>query len=355
MNKRIISVITAGVLMVSSMAAIPSEAIEVEQETSKTSGTFFFDATDWGTPEYINFFIWDDTTGEYATKNKGWITDSTWGSVKKLSGTPVEDKPGIYESYEFDLSGREDHAVYVNFHNRDTDAQTFQCLINESVFGCTAKRNGVTYERPVDSDTSYECVDWDGGSGLGTPKTITSSGKVQGEVIAPGTDTADTVAKFVLNYLGKKDTVSGDDIVTQESVSNAISAFGTDSDSVWEKYLTHSGEENYNESEAKKVIRQTDETLPNSDGKTHGKGTSVYGLFGNIDNDGKITSADSLKILRASVSLETLSISQFLLADVDDDQTITSSDALEVLRVSVGLPTNTKAGTYGTAMYNVYY
>lgn len=63
-----------------------------------------------------------------------------------------------------------------------------------------------------------------------------------------------------------------------------------------------------------------------------------------MDGDGKITSADSLLILRQSVSLENFSDEQLLLADVDGDNRITSADALEVLRFSVSLPTRGNIG-----------
>ncbi|MEE3334649.1 MAG: dockerin type I domain-containing protein, partial [Ruminococcus sp.] len=65
---------------------------------------------------------------------------------------------------------------------------------------------------------------------------------------------------------------------------------------------------------------------------------------GDLDGDGKITSADSLFILRASVKLENFNDTQNKLADVDKDGRITSSDALLVLRHSVGFNENEYIG-----------
>ena len=65
---------------------------------------------------------------------------------------------------------------------------------------------------------------------------------------------------------------------------------------------------------------------------------------GDLDGDGKITSADSLFILRASVKLENFNDTQNKLADVDKDGRITSSDALLVLRHSVGFRENDYIG-----------
>ena len=67
-------------------------------------------------------------------------------------------------------------------------------------------------------------------------------------------------------------------------------------------------------------------------------------IYGDLDNDNEITSADSLLILRQSVGLENFDDVEQKLADVDGDESITSADALEVLRYSVGLPATSNIG-----------
>ena len=68
-------------------------------------------------------------------------------------------------------------------------------------------------------------------------------------------------------------------------------------------------------------------------------------MYGDVDMDGKVTSADALMILRNSVDVESFSNRQKLVANVDNDDKITSADSLAVLRKSVGLvDTNTKFG-----------
>ena len=67
-------------------------------------------------------------------------------------------------------------------------------------------------------------------------------------------------------------------------------------------------------------------------------------IIGDLDGDFRITSADALLILRASVNLENLDKVGFKLADVDDDGTVTSADALDVLRYSVSLPIGSNVG-----------
>lgn len=76
-------------------------------------------------------------------------------------------------------------------------------------------------------------------------------------------------------------------------------------------------------------------------------GSSYYG---DLNGDNRVTSVDSLLILRQSVSLEHFSSAKKKLADVNSDGHITSSDSLEVLRYSVGLLSNTYVGRiYGMA------
>ena len=70
--------------------------------------------------------------------------------------------------------------------------------------------------------------------------------------------------------------------------------------------------------------------------------TTKTAIIGDVDWDGKLTSADSLKVLRVSVKLETLKDSEFQLADVDESKAITSADSLEILRCSVNLPSSFK-------------
>lgn len=68
-------------------------------------------------------------------------------------------------------------------------------------------------------------------------------------------------------------------------------------------------------------------------------------MIGDVDFDNKITSADSLLQLRASVGLENFNNSQWVIGDVDRNSEITSYDALLTLRASVNLEKGTAIGT----------
>ena len=61
--------------------------------------------------------------------------------------------------------------------------------------------------------------------------------------------------------------------------------------------------------------------------------------LGDVDGDGKITSADARTTLRASVKLDKLTEEEMLAANVDGDSYVTSADARLILRASVKLET----------------
>lgn len=64
--------------------------------------------------------------------------------------------------------------------------------------------------------------------------------------------------------------------------------------------------------------------------------TSDVPIMGDVDNDGKVTTADSLIVLRNSVGLHELDDIRLIAADVDSDGIVTSSDSLFILRYCVG-------------------
>lgn len=336
MKKKIISLFLSAVLMMSSVTVMTSSAAESENEPpSKSVGTFFFDMGDWADnllPNQNNppicFYIWDSSTREYASR-EGWSTKNYWLS-EKLLGNAVEGKKNLVESYELDLTGRENHEIYVTLIHRFNITETYDFYINSSVFGHTAHLTGEFLENPSDFKRNSEKIAFDGGENIGSPITITSKGEVQGDILVPGKTKAGLVAYYILKYLfyNHEDSENSiEQLATADTVANVIAALDTTPDEVWEKYKEYSEEDRYNEAEAKKVILPKDR------------------IYGDVDSDNKLTAVDSLRILRASVNLEEITGIAEICADVDNDGKLTSYDALEVLRVSVNLPTTSMAGT----------
>lgn len=60
-------------------------------------------------------------------------------------------------------------------------------------------------------------------------------------------------------------------------------------------------------------------------------------LLGDVNNDGEVTSADALAILKHSVGMEKLKGVDLLVADINGDGDVTSADALLALKRSVGM------------------
>ena len=59
-------------------------------------------------------------------------------------------------------------------------------------------------------------------------------------------------------------------------------------------------------------------------------------MMGDVDSDGKITTVDSLLVLRNSVRAQNFDETQLIAADVDGDGSVSSSDSLFILRYCVG-------------------
>lgn len=240
MNKKFISIAMAMILAVST-SAIAASAAEVEVEPSGNTGTIFFDSGDWNSSK-IYFYIWDTTDNTYCTKN-GWVDTNPWGS-KKIAGTAVEGEDGKFESYEIEF--KDDHDLYVIFFDPNSSAQTYDCVLNSSAMGDTAYMTGNVIENPVDSEKT--CIEARFQNADCGPKlAITSSGNIVGEYITPNMDCPKQVADFVYKYLGQQEKITGADIVTEETVANAISAFQTTADDVWAKFQSFEGQEGYEE------------------------------------------------------------------------------------------------------------
>ncbi len=270
MNKNLISIIMAGLLTVSS-AALSAAAADVETESSTGSkGTFFFDTGDWNSTRLL-FFIWDATTStnKYATKD-GWTDQNPWGSRKRLSGTLREELSGkddntgnVFESYEVELEPN--HEYYVIFYDPD-HGQTYDCCLSDEAFGDTAYLTGFTLQSPSDSNLEPLEAEFRN-SGLGQRLRLTSYGTIVGKTLPQGINKAREVSSFVLKYLGKKN-INSEDVVTTDILDEAYASFGVTADEVWEDYKKlptdkeyaqtfESYKDNYNEAEAKKLIRPT--------------------------------------------------------------------------------------------------
>ncbi len=261
LKKVLAGMLSAAVALSSAGASLPVSADSTLPESPYESsdnvsvGTIFFDPGDWNS-ESIYFYIWDDSDDalRFASQD-GWGPDNNWGS-RKLAG--VKNDMGIFESYPIELADNRNY--YVIFYDPYTGNQTFDCVLNKSAFGDVARRTGEILENPADSTLTAESAEFYS-SHLTSRLCLTSSGKVQGRSVAPLVDRPLEVAKFIFAYQGTYDIVSGNDVVTVQSVSNGIKAFETTPEDVWKAYTGLKDNDYYapnytdaREAEAKAII-----------------------------------------------------------------------------------------------------
>ena len=84
-------------------------------------------------------------------------------------------------------------------------------------------------------------------------------------------------------------------------------------------------------------------TDPNSDTDTGKK--DYPAVYGDIDNDGKVSMRDSLKIMRSCIGLEKLGNTAMACADVNGDGKVSAADSLEIQRYCIHAKANAKIGT----------
>lgn len=303
-------------------------------------GTIFFDASEWKSSK-IYFFIWDETDDTFANKN-GWVYSNTWGS-KKLAGTLVEGTDYVFESYEIEFI--DNHDLYLIFYDPNSGAQTYDCVLNSSAMGDTAYITGVCLENPVDNDRT--CIEARFQNADCGPKLeITSSGKIVGEYIAPNINRPKQVAQFVYKYYGKKDSVSGNDIVTVENVANAIEAFSTNADDVWSEFQNFDDDpyyKNYHDIKdgAEEIIFATVTDINKPDIPV-----DPIGIYGDMTGDDRINSIDALYVQRFTIGYSELTDEEKIIADVNIDGRVNSIDTLIILRYCAGYTENTHVGQY---------
>ena len=67
-------------------------------------------------------------------------------------------------------------------------------------------------------------------------------------------------------------------------------------------------------------------------------------LYGDANNDGKVTNADSMAILRHVIKVTILPDDRLIRCDINNDGKITNADALQITRFCVGLPSKYPIG-----------
>ena len=184
-------------------------------------------------------------------------------------------------------------------------------------------------------------------------------GIVRASTVAGG-DLTITYDPDILSFreVKKGELISGGDfvLVSNSSTSGRIAVsiagariIGQESGTLFELEF-EAGEFQFGQANISK-LRFFRRTLTNEQGESiptlskNGSFTLQLGLPGDVNQDGSITSADAILVLRSAVELITLDATQRVLADVNEDGRISSGDAVLILRKAVGLLAKAVAGT----------
>lgn len=180
------------------------------------------------------FYIWDETTGMYASKN-GWTDYATWGSNKLISGTKVEGTDDLFESYPFEIP--DGHNVYLVVYDRNTGRQTCDLFIDKSAFGDVVYLTGDMLENPVDASQYTVEARFENTNSCGPIMVLTSTCNTVGVVHPVGRDDAYYFAYRLLQYVAEE----GNEYYTHDKVAKALGAFGLTAEEVWSCFRSHFG------------------------------------------------------------------------------------------------------------------
>ena len=181
-------------------------------------------------------------------------------------------------------------------------------------------------ENPEDSEKTCIAAIFDDAEGCGPQLTITSTGNVVGQYMAPNANPVKDIAEFIYKRVGTVDK-TGVECCSAEKVAAILKAFDASADDVWaefEKFEGQEGREDY----AEKKDPSHDVLFPTEKPDV---------MLGDVDGDGKVSAKDALVIQRYTIKLAKLDDAQLAAADVDGDGKVSGKDALVILRYSINL------------------
>ncbi len=167
--------------------------------------------------------------------------------------------------------------------------ETYPILVNSNCYGDTiiCPDKSVMYENNVDSEKKSVAVQWKK-SGLGPAKTITSTGKIQGNDYAYGENANTTVASYLMSWALDTKKVNTENM---QNIFNELNA------SVKDSYASFLDKENKDTKKTDDVKAQEKDAvvkvLATVKDPTTGKTYTVDELNGVKPNDGRTTGGSS--------------------------------------------------------------
>lgn len=207
--KKFISMLLAVIITLSmlTVGAVGVSAAETTNKTvSDTSCTFNFDVNScgWSTAKFIYCHIYRvDGTGSWPL----------WQSKAEKCTYDTSTKIATYDlataqkrDYEMNIPATNSCAI---IFSSDTGMETYPIFVNSSCNGDTVYAPDKTkyYENGFDVEKRAQMVKWKNHD-LGAPKTITSTGKIQGESFAEGDSNVTVMADYMIAYYQQKRQMS---------------------------------------------------------------------------------------------------------------------------------------------------
>ncbi len=216
-SKKILSVILALIMALSSITIMPLSAAAAQVEAPAQSGDspysgltldpgklyFDTDGTGWDMStknDKVAFYIFG---GDFGTEANPTVPVQ-WGG-KKLVGNAVTGETGVYEfdpAAKAGLSftpGVQYKIIFVHTSGTVWNEQTYELYFTTDCFGKVAYGDGVIYENPADSSRSLQNAYWRGidPEVNGPVLAITSSGNVVGSCVEQGKTKYDLFVDFI--------------------------------------------------------------------------------------------------------------------------------------------------------------
>ena len=294
---------------------------------------------------------WKNADGTVLKTDKG----VTYGTQPSYKGSEPTKEPDEKYTYTFtgwtpDISKVDKDAEYtavfkeeprkytVTFKNWDGSVLSS----SELEYGASAEYNGEEPQRPDDNDYTYSFKGWDKELDKVTQDTeytavFTSEEINQGD----NTDKNSDTDSDILSDTDSSSDNSSD--VNSDNASDTDSSKETQSDTADDKNSDTASDTSTDKKESSDTDSEKSSDT-SSDTKKDDTTEKEAGMYGDVDRDESITSADALVVLRRSAGLITIEDELLLIADVDGDGAVTSADALQILRFSTGLNVNDNIG-----------
>ncbi|MCQ2514959.1 MAG: dockerin type I repeat-containing protein [Ruminococcus sp.] len=203
--KKTLTMCVAVTMAISSVSACTFSVNAVEEETPSDEGIFYFDVASCGwkeyadnNPKYIFCHIYSyDNTGSWTawhSKGERCSYDSNTGIATYNIQTGIRKGATSLENLTTDNK-------YLVIFSTGKGDETYPILMNTACYGDTlyARDATQTYENVYDSEIHYIAVEWKNNQ-LNSPLLITSTGKVQGNDFAYGTNQNTIIGDNIIQF-----------------------------------------------------------------------------------------------------------------------------------------------------------